>query len=107
MTDEAWIDTVRLVRDTGTVRELFPEGVDDVRDLPHTLFDAIQRASVFIAWEQLAEEEQPPRRIWLDGEALTEWFNEVKRKRRSEADPNHQVIEDPVENDAAKSLFGG
>jgi hypothetical protein len=26
MTDEAWIDTVRLVRDTGSVRELFPPG---------------------------------------------------------------------------------
>jgi hypothetical protein len=109
VTDEAWIDTVRLVRDTGTVRELFPAGVDDVLDLPHTLFDAIGRASIFLGWEELPREEQPPRRIWLNSEALSEWFDEVRRKRARDMDPKNRdhEIEDPVENEAAGMLIGG
>lgn len=109
MTDEAWIDTVRLVRDTGTVRDLLPDGITDVRDLPHTIFDAILRAGIFIGWEELPADEQPPRRIWMNAEKLADWFADVRRKRERAADPRNRdhEIEDPVENEAAKALIGG
>lgn len=105
MTDEAWIDTVRLARDFGTVSELFPDGFDDIRDLPYPLFDAINRAVVFIGFDELREDERPPKRIWLNGEALNEHFDWIKRKREAEMKGND--VEDARENEAAKALIVG
>lgn len=112
MTDDAWIDTVRLARDFGTVSELFPSWVESVRDLPHALFELIRTAMVFLGFEELAPDEQPPKRIWLQGEKLKEWFAEVNRRRHREAGGSgsgngSQPIEDPVQNEAAKGLIVG
>jgi hypothetical protein len=101
---------VRLARDMGTVRELFPEGVGHLLDLPYVLFDAIQRALMILGWhENLLEEEQPPRRIWADNERLNEWFADVKRKRKQEADDTsrglNRKIDDPVQNQGALELI--
>lgn len=98
------MDTVRLARDFGTVRELYPDGVDSLWDLPHPLFDAIRMASIFLSFEELPKDEQPPRRIWDDGDKLKEWFEEVERKRKAKYDSDGAIsdrpIEDPVENAA-------
>jgi hypothetical protein len=91
----------------GTVRELFPPGFSDLRDLPHTLFEAIRLASVFIAWEELPEEEQPPKRIWLNARELKAWFQNVKRNRANGASNSSPEIEDPVDNAAAQGLIVG
>lgn len=112
MTSEAWIDTVRLARDMGTVRELFPRWFTDLRDLPHTLFEAIRLAYTFISFEELPEDEQPPKRIWLRPKELKEHFAWVKRKREAEMKGGGSKgwdvsIEDPVDNDAAKGLIVG
>lgn len=108
MSDEAWIDTVRLARDFGTIRELFPDWVVDVRDLPYPLFDAIRQAETVLSWEEnLPEDEMPPKRIWDEPEALQEWFAEVKRKRDRQAKGEDKDIEDPVDNEAAKALIAG
>lgn len=101
---------MRLARDMGTVRELFPEGIGHLLDLPYRLFDAIQRALMILSWpENLAEDEQPPQRIWDDNERLNEWFANVKQKRKQEAETrsgewNHH-IDDPVQNKAALELI--
>lgn len=108
VTDDAWLDTVRIARDFGTVSELFPPGVTDIRDMPHTLFDAIRRALTFLSFEDLEKEERPPKSIWLDDEKLSahfEWVEE-RRKERFSGKPDEE-IEDPVENDAARSLLIG
>lgn len=108
MTDEAWIDTVRLARDMGTVRELFPKGIDDIRDLPHTCFNAIRLGLTFLGFEELPEEDIPPRRIWMDGEKLEEHFNAVRARRKAQAEgKDTPEIEDPVENEAAAGLIVG
>lgn len=101
---------MRLARDFGTVRELFPPGIKSIRDLPHTVFDAIGRALMFLGFQELPEDEQPPKRIWMDGERLTGWFEEVRRKRRREMEGGsdwNREIEDPVQNQAALELMGG
>lgn len=111
MTDEAWIDTVRLARDMGTVSQLLPDWVSDVMDAPYVLFDAIRTALIFLSFEELPQEEQPPRRIWLDGERLRDWFRQVKRKRedrmRSESGNSSYETSEMEENDAARQLLVG
>lgn len=90
--------------------ELFPDGVDSLTDLPHKLFDAIRSGLIYLSFEELPAEEQPPRRIWRDGEALNSWFEEVQRKRKAQYGGSggwDQSIEDPVENQAAKDLLVG
>ena len=60
---------------------LFPQGITRLRDLPVSLFEAIKRALLFLSWEELPEDERPPRAIWLDNEALHEHFDEVRAAR--------------------------
>lgn len=84
MTDEAWIDTVRLARDLGTVSQLLPEWCRNIQDAPWVLFDAIRTALMFCKFEELPEKEVPPKRIWLDGDKLNDWFRMVKRRREEE-----------------------
>lgn len=106
MTDEAWIDTVRLARDLGTVQQLMPPGVTSLLDLPHVLFRAIKLALMFAGWdENLEDYERPPKRIWLDGRQLKAWFEQVRVNRRREAEG--KSIEDPVANAAAEGLIVG
>lgn len=107
MRDEAWVDTVRLARDFGTVSELFPRWCTDLRDLPYPLFEAITSACVVLSWDELLEHERPPERMWDSGDQLKEWFEQVKRNREAEAKGEKRAIEDPVENDAAKGLLVG
>lgn len=97
---------MRLARDLGSSRDLFPEGIEKLTDLPHTLFTAIQTALTFLSFDELEEDERPPKRIWLDGEAMKDWFREVKRKRKEKyGGDGHQPIDDPVQNAAAKGLI--
>lgn len=94
----------------GTVSELYPPGIADIRDLPHPWFSAIRQAMVFLSWEELEKEERPPKAIWLDSDALNEWFAAVERRREEKwggKGDGAGEIEDPVENDAAKSLIVG
>jgi hypothetical protein len=102
------VDTVRIARDFGTVAELLPDGIDDLRDCPHTLFNAIRVALMIIGFDELEEDERPPRRIWLDNDRLGAWFKEVRRKRKERySGKGPGPIEDPVDNEAARSLIVG
>lgn len=93
---------MRIARDFGTVAELLPDGVQDMRDCPHVLFSAVRNALVVLSFDELPADERPPRRIWNDGEQLKEWFDEINRRR--EEKPGAE-IEDPVDNQAASSLL--
>jgi hypothetical protein len=99
---------VRIARDFGTVAQLLPDGIADVRDCPHTLFSAIRAALMVIGFDELDEDERPPRRIWLDNDRLADWFKEVRRRRKEKYSAKEPgPIDDPVENDAARSLLVG
>jgi hypothetical protein len=83
--DEAWLTTVRIARDCGDISSLFPVGITRLWDLPYTIMHAIRLALVYLSWEQLPKEEQPPKKIWLDNDRLESWFAEVTRNRESKA----------------------
>lgn len=105
--DDAWLDTVRIARDFGTVRELYPPGITDMRELPYPWFDAIRRAIQFLSFDELEKDERPPRSIWLDSERLTEHFEWVEIRRKEKYSDKGETIEDPKENAAAKAMMVG
>lgn len=99
-----------MARDFGTVSELYPPGITDLRDLPHRWFEALRLALMFIGFDELEEGEKPPKTIWLDEEQLSDWFTEVKRRRKEKYGGDSDgggAIEDPVQNDAARALIAG
>lgn len=96
---------MRLARDLGTVRDLYPDGIKEVADLPHTLFNAIRLALSFLGFEELPAEEQPPKSIWLNTEKLSAWFETVKKRRDEKYGGDTKSIDDPVQNDAASALI--
>lgn len=100
---------MRIARDFGTVAELYPPGITDLRDIPAIWFDAIRKALTFISWqENLEDEEQPPRAIWLEPDKLEAHFALVKQRRKEKFDiKGGGEIENAVENDAAKALVVG
>jgi hypothetical protein len=79
-----------------------------VRDCPHVLFEAIRVALLIISFDELERDERPPRRIWLDREKLAAWFKDVERRRTEKyGGKGPGAIEDPVNNEAARSLIVG
>lgn len=61
---------------------LLPDGVKDLYDLPHTIFDAILLAMHWLDYEEVEVEYRPPKSIWFDGKELKAWWKAVERKRR-------------------------
>lgn len=113
MTSEAFISVVQVARDTGAgLAGLLPSWARSVADAPYSLVEHIAFALTVIRWrENLDENEMPPRRIWRNPEALTEWFEAVRANRKRDMErggsDRSQEIEDPVQNDAAKGLLVG
>lgn len=91
--------------------ELLPDGIADLRDLPHHVYNLIRRALVFLSFDDLEEDERPPRRLWLDDDALSDHFKVVRRRRQekygggSGGSDGPGPIEDPVSNHAAGLLI--
>lgn len=87
--------------------QLLPEGVS-LKDAPHSLFDAIRQAVIFLGFQDLPDDERPDRKIWHDGDALKRHFEAVKKRWEEKMDTNGSgEVEDPVENAAAKGLLIG
>ena len=53
-------------------------------DLPYPFFNAIRTGSALASFDELAKDEQPPRWMYDDQDALRDWFAEVERKRAAE-----------------------
>lgn len=107
---DAFVDTVRIARDFGTVSELLPDGFSDLRDVPHAFFEALRTAVLVISFDELPKDERPPKRMWLDGEKLTAWFKLIEKRRDEKYGGGAKgpgPIEDPVDNEAARSLLVG
>lgn len=81
---------------------LLPDGVTSVRDLPYPLHRAIKAALIFLGFEELTPDDMPPRKIWMDGKALNEWFDDVRRRQKDGM--SGRDIEDPVRNSAIDML---
>lgn len=81
--DEAWLATVRLARDAGDISSLFPQGIEKLIDLPFTIQTAILAALGFLSFDELPDDERPPKSIWLDGDKMRKWWAEIKRLRKA------------------------
>lgn len=87
--------------------QVLPAGVS-LKDAPHSLFDAIRQAVIFLGFQDLPEDEKPDRKIWHDTEKLEAHFEAVKRRWEERMDPKGSgEVEDPVDNAAAKGLLIG
>jgi hypothetical protein len=82
--DERWLSVVRLARDLGDISSLYPHGIERAYDLPYTVHNAIMAALGFLSFEELPEKERPPKRIWLNSDAMEEWWADVKAMRKAE-----------------------
>lgn len=60
---------------------LWPEGVDHLVEVPWTWAHAVRLAQFFISFDELPDDERPPRRIWDDNEKLHTHFAWVKAER--------------------------
>lgn len=91
----------------GTASLLFPPGITDIRELPAPHFDALRTSLMFLGFEEMPEEDAPPKRIWLDDEGLTKHFAHLKEKRKAEMNPNgtQQPSEPMKENSLAKQMI--
>lgn len=64
----------------GDFSAIFPDGVVQA---PYTLVMAVNTALTVLSWfENLPEEEQPPRHIWYDDEQIADWFRDVRASRK-------------------------
>lgn len=101
--DEVWLDTVRLARECGNISSLFPPGVTRIWDLPFTLHLAIKSALYFLSFEEISDmQDRPPKRIWLDGDKMNEWWKAVRERHSA----GTEVAEMP-QNEALKDVFPG
>lgn len=72
---------MRIVRDTGNVSLLLPDGIDHLVDAPHTLHEAIVAGLRWLRFEELPSDEQPAKRIWLQSERMADHWSHVERMR--------------------------
>lgn len=91
----------------GTAHLLFPPGIEDIRDLPATHFDLIRRSMIYLGFEEMPQEDRPPRKIWLDDKRLVEHFDRLKEKRKAEAGGDSVPSEPMQENSLAKEMIVG
>jgi hypothetical protein len=89
------------------VSVLLPEGVP-LLDAPWNLVEAINAGLTFLSFMEMGEDEQPPREIWLNGEALTEHFAQVKLRREEKYGiDGRREIDGPVSTNADKFWADG
>jgi len=88
----------------GTAHLLLPPGVEDIREMPGQHFDLIRRSMIFLGFEEMPEEDRPPRKIWLDDKELVAHFDRLKEKRKAEAGGD-TVSTDMTENSLAKDMI--
>jgi hypothetical protein len=90
------------------VSQLLPDGIDGLADCPYTLHDAILGALRTLGYEEFPLEERPPRHIWLDGERLVEWWDQVNHARKEKfglTDEPERGGDDGEENQLAGELI--
>lgn len=90
---------------------VFPEGIDDIRDLPYVYFDAIRVALGFLQFDELPSDERPPKSIWMDGDELRKHWKKVENAREvkygdKKTDIRDEEIQGPVSQNDTEALLG-
>lgn len=60
---------------------------------------------IFLGFEEMAVEDRPPRKIWMDDEKLVSHFERLREKRKTEAEGNTVSSEPMEENSLAKEMI--
>lgn len=89
----------------GTAELLFPPGFDRLDELPAPYFEHIRVSMIYLGFEEMPEDDRPPKSIWQEPDALKRHFDELKANRKRQADPTAaEPIEEPVQNDLTKHI---
>jgi hypothetical protein len=91
----------------GDVSLIFPDGIQRLDELPHTLHTAILVGYHFIGFDELPDDERPPKRIWFDADEMRSWWSFVKRKREAEVKGESAESSHGQQNQAVKELIVG
>jgi hypothetical protein len=84
----------------------YPKGLTTSSTSRTRMFNAVRSALSFLGFEELPNDERPPRDIWLNNKLLREWFKAVQRKRKERMEnPEEQIDGDVSENDT-EGLLG-
>lgn len=78
---------------------LLPPDCLGLLDAPYHLADAISLALRFLGFYELPLEDQPPKRIWFDGDAMKAHWDQVERNRKARTEG--RAPEGPTESNAA------
>lgn len=76
------------------------------------MFNAIRQALAWLTFDELPDDERPPRKIWLNGDKMTEWFAAVKRRREekyglsSDGKISDEPIHGPTSQNDTRALLG-
>lgn len=96
---------MRIARDLGDVSQLLPDGIGRLRDAPARFHQAIKSALIFLSFDELPEDDIPPRNIWTDGRRMKDWFADVRRRNKEKV--GGREIDDPRTNAAIDLLIVG
>lgn len=70
----------------------------DIKEAPYDLVYAIAEALTVLSWfENLPDDEQPPRHIWWSEDLIAEWFRNVKDARKKDSGGSGQKPESSYE----------
>jgi hypothetical protein len=89
------------------VSHLLPDGIDHLAELPYTLFNAIRSAFNFMRFDELPKDEVPPRRIWLDGDRMSEWWKGVEARRKAKFGTSDKMADEEIEGDVSQNDTAG
>lgn len=63
----------------------------------------------FLGFEELPEDERPPRAIWLEGDEMTKWWKAVDEMRRekygSSGSRDGDIRDTPISGDTSRNAF--
>lgn len=84
---------------------LLPEGISHLGDCPFPLHQAILTGLRLLGYEEHALDERPPKRIWMDGPRLTEWWDDVNRKWEEKFGKSSGSIADEYDVDGPDTQY--
>jgi hypothetical protein len=84
---------------------LWPREAKTIEDVPYDLVVAIEQGYTILGWyENLTNEERPPKWTWHLDHELVEWFKELDRKRKEKFNIDSDDDESPemMQNEYSK-----
>lgn len=93
-------------KSAGGLVTLYPNG--NIADAPWPLVEAVAHALTILGYYEMQDDDRPPQTMWMDPEALSVHFEQVRQKYAAKAGGNWEPVQDVpmVENELTKGLRG-